>query len=210
MCLCNRYRKFVVVIAALLVTLCIAPVSAQSTDTDAPVFEEILVTSEPGARHRFWVKIVDSVTVERVILAYRLEGETAYHKLPMPVSEQTDWFYAELGDIAPDSVIDYYIQAVDASGNSAQQEHKYNPVLSGNQQSTVAMATDQKPASTDSAKKGVFGSSISTRTVLYGVLGLLAIGAVAAGNSGSSTADTTNTDSCGDEGCRLTITAPTL
>ena len=193
------------VLAAVLMTLCISPVSAQSTDTDAPVLEEILINSEPGARHRFWARVVDNVTVERVVLSYRLENETAYRKLPMPLSEQADWFYTELDEGIPsDSVIDYYIQAVDASGNPTQQGYKYNPALSSKKQSAVATATEQAPGSKTGANNGVLGTSISSRTVLYGVLGVLAVGAVAAG---------LNSDDGGEiepECCLLTITAPTL
>lgn len=196
------------VLTTVLMTLCIiSPVSAQSTDidTDAPVLEEILINSEPGARHRFWARVVDNVTVERVVLSYRLGNETAYHKLPMPLSEQADWFYTELDeDIPSDSVIDYYIQAVDASGNPTQQGYKYNPALSSEKQSVAAAATEQTPGSKTSAKNGVLGTSISGRTVLYGVLGVLAVGAVAGGLNSETTPG--NPPEC----CLLTITAPTL
>ena len=205
----------VVGIALLSIGLATGHASAQDSNRNAPVIEEIIVTTAPGAEHLFSAKVIDDVAVEQVLLYYREEGQAQqYRNVPLEQSPDDDWFHVEFGVSLPiDSVVDYYIQAKDNDGNRSVLGSKFDPSLSinspvGSNDSANTNSPIQTQPGSQSGTTGTEPTISTSKKILYSVLGILAIGALAS-SSGSSGGSTSDAD-CPETGCRLTITAPLI
>ena len=206
--LTSKVNRAVAILTAamqlLISSLAILPshVFAQSNDFDAPVIT--LVVVDEGVRGEtqvFSATITDATSVASATLHYRLGSDGAFNSAPMSNIQSTDIYTASVDTsqtIA--SVVQYYIEARDESGNRAVEGFAFDPfdrVLTD--ESLVVAAPDVPPPPAPMS---------TSRKIIYGVLGLVAIG-VLAGSAGGSSSSGGSTGATGPN-IPLTITVDPL
>lgn len=91
--------------------------------------EEYQATASPGQDHEITVRVTDNIGVDKVILYYRTMGRGDYRTLPMKRIEYTDNYRARID--AEEMVtpgIEYYIKAMDYTGNALLHGHSFSPL----------------------------------------------------------------------------------
>jgi len=175
-------------IQVLFLLVATPPAFAQEVDREAPVVTfEPLEQGRRGDTQVFSANVSDEVGVEAVRLFYRFDIEGVYRAVPMELLAETSIYSASIDGIDRDvEVIQYYIEARDASGNRTVEGFAFDPlerVLLDN----VELADGASPAGgAVVADEQPIETGMSTgRKVLYGVLGIVAIGALASLAGGS-------------------------
>ncbi len=161
--------------------------SAQNVDADPPVIEfEVVPDGIKGDAQVFSATVTDEVGVQSVVFYYRFTAESSYESKPMKVLGDSDLYAVTIDSsdqIENVELIQYYIEAMDSTGNRTLQGFAFDPLE--RQLSVPAPA----PTATTAEPAPVVGISTS-RKILYGVLGLVVIGALASaaggGGGGSS------------------------
>ncbi len=180
----------------------VAPAFAQqSIDLDPPLIEhEIIQEVESSVRQTFVATVVDDDELDSVRLFYRFAGEPTYSTVLMNRVSFSSSYIAQINtDPATETAIEYYIQAMDRSGNRTVRGYAFNPLVRLivlNEEITNANASVEEPTpvAAEPAKK--------PKKALYIVLGVLAVGLLAglAGGSGGG-----GGGGCDDDGCKIDI-----
>lgn len=195
----KRALSTLVVTCHLFLTLSIAaPAQAQDVDREAPAITfEPLKEGRAGDTQVFSASVSDDVVVDTVTLHYRYAAEGVYRAVPMEALAGTDIHTVSLEGIDRNvSIIQYYIEARDASGNRSVEGFAFDPL----ERALVEGAAPIAAASATEAQTIAPGMSTG-RKVLYGVLGIIAVGALASlaggsddGGSGTGVRDDDPTD----------------
>ncbi len=148
-----------------------------------------------GKSHKISVVVTDNVAVKQVMLFYRVIGTERYQRLRMQNQAKTNQYYAVIhANKIKQPGIEYYIQAVDAAGNSLLHGYAFSPlsVKTINQNATVATAQNNQSRSEDD------DDSIFTNKWFWIGIGVLVAGAAASGGGGGGGAEPTATGSTVD------------
>lgn len=165
-----------------MVTLASYPVSAmaQTPDTNAPIIDfQAVSQGVKGDSQVFTATVTDEGRLNTVSLYYRFSDEQPYVKEPMRELGSTGIYTVTVEtDSAPQSseFIQYYMEAIDASGNRALQGFAFDPIerqLLPTQSAVAPLAVTAPEAGLTTGQK-----------ILYGALGLLVVGALAAAAGG--------------------------
>lgn len=136
---------------------------------------------EKGQPHKITVLVTDNVAVKQVMLFYRTIGTERYQRLRMQNKAKTSQYYAIIhANKIKKPGIEYYIQAVDAAGNSLLHGYAFSPLSVKTTGGDVVAANTQnaKPRSEDD------DDSIFTNKWFWIGLGVLVAGAAAGGGGG--------------------------
>lgn len=191
----NRKAWVATLVASMQIFLALAvapPALAQDVDREAPVVTfEPLEQGRRGDTQVFSANVSDTVGVEAVRLFYRLDPDGTYRSVPMNVLAGTSIYSASIESIDRDvDVIQYYIEARDASGNRTVEGFAFDP-LERKLVERVALSDQGAPVGgaivTD--KERIETGMSTGRKVLYGVLGIVAVGALASLASGGGGGD---------------------
>ena len=165
----------------------VGPVHAQSvSDNEPPILElEVVETGTAGDSQVFSATVTDNEEVSEVVLYVRVQGVDDYQRVPMSPIPGTS-IYTVTVDISTTSstVVEYYMNASDISGNRVVQGFAFDPLLRDLSAPNELAATSE-PVAAPVAAPAPKRSGLSTgRKILYIGLGVLAVGAIAAAASG--------------------------
>lgn len=155
-------------------------VLAQAADPEPPVIAfERIAEGVLGDTQVFTATVTDNISVEGVILHYRLVESAPYQSLSMAPIASTDIYTASVATSVSDNTlsIQYYIEATDGSGNRTLQGFSFDPI----ERNLVERAGNVATA----APTGPVESMSTSRKILYGFLGVVIVGALAAAAGGS-------------------------
>lgn len=155
-------------------------VHAQSVDTVAPIIELEELTEGIADRSQvFTAQVAEDNTLSDVTLYYRREGQLPFTPAPMEALGATGYYSVSIPtDFNDLRTIEYYLQAIDATGNRTVSGFAFDPY----QRQLSAPAT---PISTSSIDTPVVQQAPSEKVPLLKrrwvqiTLGVLAVGAVA-------------------------------
>lgn len=156
------------------------PSLAQSADVQPPSIE-LQVTPEgvSGDAQVFTATVTDDQTLDRVVLHYRLSGQgSAFSGVPMLPIGDTAIHSATIESTADHNLVQYYIEAIDSSGNRAVEGFAFDPL------ERILLTPDQIVEAANEPVESS-GGLLDNRKLVYGAIGLLVLGALAA-SSGSS------------------------
>lgn len=183
-------------------------VAQQVEDKENPIIihRQAETPGVAGELQTFLVRAYDDVEVVGVTLYYRQSDSAEYESIPMrPLLDSLgEYMIAVETEISEYPGLQYYIEAVDASGNLTSRGFSYAPIilaLDAPETPPAAVAPQTQPTLTERADEG---SPFSVSTILLGVGALLLLGALAGGSGGGS-------EGSGGETVTLTIVsdAPT-
>ena len=204
------WRMPVVTLLSMALTLLpvIAPLAAEEQlslpkqDLTAPEILHVPISEplQPGESHTFSATVTDNVKVKSVDMFYRVVGESEYKRLKMSKNgENSDEYRITLdSDIMEEPGIEYYIQAVDVSGNSLLHGYSFSP---------LTIAVGAQPINKTDAEIISAKPEETSYKWLWITLGVLAVGAVASGGGGGGGDDGGN-GKPGAGGSSLIVTAP--
>lgn len=161
------------------------PAFAQTTtlDLDPPAIDhDALETGRAGELQTFSALVADDRGVRQVVLFYRGKGAGEYASVQMREIARTGRYTATISTTPEQSIIHYYIEAVDTGGNRVLKGFPFYPLarnLELPDPITVANPV-QAEAPKDSSE------SAGKSKVLYILLGVAALGLLAAASGGSS------------------------
>ena len=180
-----------------------------TVDVDPPLIEhDVTAQAEAGIRQTFVATVVDDGELDNVTFYYRFAGETNFSRFLMtPLSSSSTYIAQVPTDPKLYSAIEYYIQARDVSGNRTVRGYTFSPLVREilKPQSPVSPAVktaEQSPTAVEESSSGIPKFVYILGGVL--LLGLIAGGASGGGSSGGG--DIVDGETCGADGCRLTIT----
>jgi len=167
-------------------------VMAQTNDTEAPVLIHRQIDSGvAGELQTFLARVSDDFGVEEVVLHYRQGESGRFESIQMrPLLDSIgEYMIAIETSESAFPGLQYYINAVDSSGNTTNRGYSYAPiVLPLTAPAVVARSQTPdpvtQPATTDVAVSDDGGSGFNPTLVVIGVGALVALGALAAGLSG--------------------------
>ncbi len=187
---------------ALSLAIALSPVSgalAQASDTEAPVLIHRQVDAGvAGELQTFLARVSDDFGIEEVTLHYRQSDVGDFNSLSMRplVDSIGEYMIAIETSVSEYPGLQYYIEAVDSSGNKTNRGYVYAPIVlpltapaTITSNTTPGPIVDTSRAPVPVAQKPAF--ELNTTTVLIGVGALLALGALAGGGS-SGDPETTN------------------
>lgn len=157
--------------------------SAQVADTEAPVVIHRQAESPgvAGELQTFLARVSDDYEISEVTLFYRQSDGGEFSRIPMRVLLDTlgEYMIAVETSVSDYEGIQYYIEAVDTSGNRTNRGYSYAPIILPLDApiATAAPVADVAPV----AEKGKLPGGL-----LIGLGALLLLGALAGGGSGSS------------------------
>lgn len=160
--------------AALLAALALTPLHAQQQgpDTRAPVIEiETLDESTADATQTFTAQVADDRELAGVTFHHRRAGQQPFARVPMRALGDSDYYGISL-PTDPDDLrsIEYYVQALDESGNRTVSGFAFDPHVRTLRPQVVAAAPpppERQPAETSGSRRWWAVA-----------LGVLAVGAV--------------------------------
>lgn len=179
----------------LSLSLVLTPVSgafAQIDDTEAPVLIHRQIDSGvAGELQTFLARVSDDFGVSEVVLYYRQSDSGEFNQLNMRplVDSIGEYMIAIETSQSAYSGLQYYIEAIDMSGNVTNRGFEYAPIVLPLTAPAVATNNDATPAPeiAESPEPGPAAQSegfdVSPTTILLGLGALLALGALAAGGS---------------------------
>lgn len=192
-------------------------VHAQSDiDVEAPTIEhEVIQTGTAGELQVFEAEVKDNNELESVSFYYRLKGEQVYIVEGMIRLEQDNYVAEIATESDTESVIEYYIEAIDVGGTKVTRGFAFFPLV----REIVLPAADPELSTTEdinleSAETVSENSEVEVvepekrRTWLYVLGGVLAVGALAglaAGSDSESGNGSGNGGECGSAGCNITF-----
>ncbi len=186
----NIANKTVSVLAACAIAFSpVSPVLAQSGDAEAPVvIHRQLDSGIAGELQTFLARVSDDFGVEDVVLYYRQADTGEFQRLPMRPLLDSIGEYMIAVETIPNAYpgLQYYIEAVDAAGNTTNRGFSYAPIVIPltEQIATAPTAADASVTETTSnADSGSF--ELSPTVVLVGLGALLAVGALVGASGGS-------------------------
>lgn len=192
-------------LAFLPVVTCLAAeeqLSLPKEDLTAPEILHVPISEplQPGDSHTFSATVTDNVKVKSVDMFYRVSGESEYKRLKMrKTGDTSDEYTITLdSDILAEPGIEYYIQAVDVSGNSLLHGYSFSP---------LKVAIGAQPVNTTDAEVVSAKPEESSYKWLWITLGVLAVGAIASGGGGGG-GDDGNTTKPDEGSSSLIVTAP--
>lgn len=157
--------------------------SAQVADTEAPVVIHRQAESPgvAGELQTFLARVSDDFEISEVTLFYRQSDSGEFSRIPMRVLLDTlgEYMIAVETSVSDYEGIQYYIEAVDTSGNRTNRGYSYAPIILPLDApiATAAPVADVAPV----AERGKLPGGL-----LIGLGALLLLGALAGGGSGSS------------------------
>ncbi len=174
----------------------------EEIDLDPPLVDHIPVSSGvAGAMQSFSVKASDTRGIESVTLYYRSRNQDAYSSAVMTRIAGTDNYAVSVQSAAEQRQLEYYFLVVDTGGNKVLNGFPYEPFERFLSQ-PVATATDGNGQRSDDIKTTVennapipveqsetsglerLSNAGSSKTILWGVLGVIVLGALVSGSSG--------------------------
>ena len=185
--LVRSFARPLVLVAALVGGLPMAPLHAQQSgpDVDAPVIEvERLDETPAGEFQVFGAQVADDRELRSVTLHHRREGERPFAVLPMQALDSAGRYTVSV-PTDPDDLrsIEYYVQALDESGNRTVSGFAFDPLRrvltsSGAPAALASRAPEPAPSPTVSSGR--------TRwwTVALGVVAVGALASLAGGGGG--------------------------
>lgn len=154
-----------------------------TSDDEPPVLDlQIVETGVAGDSQVFSATVTDNEEILEVVLHVRFESDDVYDSVPMNQIPGTSIFTVTVDLPSPEvTVIEYYMNASDVSGNRVVRGFAFDPLLRDLMEpNELAATTEPAAVSTEPSRTG-----ISTgRKILYVGLGILAAGAIAAALSG--------------------------
>ncbi|NND91975.1 MAG: hypothetical protein HKN42_14035 [Granulosicoccus sp.] len=167
-------------LGVLLLVLPVGLTMAQDIDIVAPVIElEELSEGVADRTQVFTALVAEDRMLQSVTLYYRRQGQLPFTPAPMEALGNTGYYSVSIPtDMADLRTIDYYVQAIDQSGNRTVSGFAFDPY----QRTLAAPATpisgpDSKAANT--VEKAADRPSLIERRWVQITLGLLAVGAIA-------------------------------
>ncbi len=188
----------------LSLAIALSPVSgalAQAGDTEAPVLiHRQIDAGVAGELQTFLARVSDDFGIEGVTLHYRQGDVGEFNELAMrPLIDSIgEYMIAIETSVSEYPGLQYYIEAVDSSGNKTNRGYAYAPIVlplaapaTTTPTTTPGPIVDTQRAPETVATKPAF--ELNTTAVLIGVGALLALGALASGGSGGESEPTNPT-----------------
>ena len=188
---CRTQRQSVSLFFGIVLSVFCHSVAAQTTpsvDTIAPIIElEELVEGVADSSQVFTVQIAEETALQNATLYYRRAGQQAYRTAPMSALGSSGFFTVSiLTDSLDLRPIEYYIQAIDTSGNRTVSGFAFNPYTRNLAPAPAAQSEAQRNSATPTASQQQPSSTATGPTPFYQqrwfqiTLGVLAAGALAA------------------------------
>jgi len=184
----------------LLAALASAPLQAQddAPDTRAPVIElEVLTEVAAADSQSFNAQVADDGELASVTLHHRREGDGPFVRSTMRALGGSGYFGVSIPTDRNDtSAIEYYIQAIDESGNRTVNGFAFDPLRRAFTEASLPLATAPN-AATDAAAGGVIAkeaprAASNSRRWWTVALGVVAVGALATLSGGGGDDDNGN------------------
>jgi len=170
---------------------------AQVDDTEAPVLiHRQLESGVAGELQTFLARVSDDFGIARVTVYYRQSDNGAYQSIAMrPLLDSIGEYMIAIETATSEyGGLQYYIEAIDTSGNTTNRGFSYAPIVLPLSQPLAPIATitpERLPALTQSSSStssstqpsAPAGLEINTTTVLLGLGALVVLGALASGGS---------------------------
>ena len=169
-------------------------------DLDPPLVDHIPVSSGvAGSMQSFSVKATDTRGIESVTLYYRAKNQDAYSSAAMTRLAGTDNYAVSVQSSEQQRQFEYYFLVVDTGGNKVLNGFPYEPFerflsqpLSesangdGQPERLTGSSAGEPSAQPVPVEPGIDASSASgsSKTILWGVLGVLILGALVSGSLG--------------------------
>lgn len=182
---CRRTRILPVSCWLFLAFLCLlAPLShAQSVDSTAPVIElEELTDGVADSAQVFTIRVEEDNQLREVTLYYRRAGQFPYTSAPMKTVGDTGYFSVSIPTDNKDlRTIEYYVKAVDASGNQTVSGFAFDPYRRTLKDGPIPLQPASSPATGDVAPAPQSDGKppLLQRRWVQITLGVLAVGAIA-------------------------------
>lgn len=179
--LVNYVRRLAIVPGLLLGLMLASPVAlSQEVDTVAPVIElEELTESVADRSQVFTAQIGEDNELKSVTLYYRREGQLPFTPAPMEPLGNSGYFSVSIPtDFNDLRAIEYYVQAMDATGNRTVSGFAFDPY----RRDLTAPPSPLSSAGEPRSQADVAGSEdtpLLKRRWVQVVLGVLAVGVVA-------------------------------
>lgn len=212
MSLLKRSVSFVLVAAMVVGQFFAAVASAQVADTEAPVLIHRQAESAGvvGDLQTFLARVSDDFEIDEVVLYYRQSDAGPFDRIPMRELLDTLGEYMIAIETIPSdySGLQYYIEAVDTSGNRANRGYSYAPIVltledpaieNQSLETSPPIAVTEQPAKEKSSATGW----------LLGIGALLLVGALASGGGGSSSSGGGSTTDPGTVTLTIVTDGPT-
>ncbi len=202
------YRLLFMFWFAFVQTMIAVPVVySQNTDSkvidvEPPLIEHELVSPvDADIRQAFVATVVDDDELHNVRLFYRFKGEPTYSSLKMyRVSYSASYTAQVPTDPDTGGTIEYYIQAIDVSGNRTVRGYAFNPLVRQVVPPTAASTELGEIPGEDSGSSAT-GLSVGKKT-LFVALGVLVAGLLASAAGGGSSVN----EDCPNDRCDINIT----
>lgn len=173
---------------ALTQTISGMAMAQQIEDTEDPVIIHRQADSPgvAGELQTFLARVYDDVEVVEVTLYYRQSAVANYESIPMrPLLDSLgEYMIALETSVSEYPGLQYYIEAVDASGNITNRGFSYAPIilpLKAPEAATVDAAPTESSSTPVLADRSGASSPFSTSSILMGLGALLVLGALSGG-----------------------------
>ncbi|OED43058.1 hypothetical protein AB833_04540 [Chromatiales bacterium (ex Bugula neritina AB1)] len=167
--------------------------SAQIADTEAPVVihRQPETAGVAGELQTFLARVSDDIEVSEVTLYYRQSDKGEFASIPMRVLLDTlgEYMIAVESSVSDYPGFQYYIEAVDTSGNRTSRGFSYAPMVLPLEQ-PVATASAPAGAASEPAPSTAPEKRSGPSGWLIGLGALLLLGALGGGGGGGSDSPT--------------------
>ena len=181
-------------LSLILSPLSQAQAQTQVDDTEAPVLiHRQIDTGIAGELQTFLARVSDDFGVSEVTLYYRQGDSGEFTSLNMrPLIDSIgEYMIAVETSVSDYSGLQYYIEAIDESGNQTNRGFEYAPIILPLSTPTPSVTENTTPGpivqpgtQTQEAESASDGFAFSTSTILIGIGALVAVGALVAASSG--------------------------
>lgn len=167
-------------------------VYGQANDTEAPVLIHRQIDSGiAGELQTFLARVSDDFGVEQVVLHYRQSESGRFESIPMrPLLDSIgEYMIAIETSESAYPGLQYYIDAVDAAGNTTNRGYSYAPIVLPLTEPVAVVGGEEpdpitRPTATEEVAVEEGGSGINPTLIIVGVGALVALGALAAAAGG--------------------------
>lgn len=154
--------------------------NAQAVDTVAPVIElEELKESVADRSQVFSAQVREDNILEEVTLYYRREGQLPFSRATMKALGSTGYYSVSIPtDFNDLRTLEYYIQAVDATGNRTVSGYAFDPYQRTLTAPASSLSSSNRELSQAQDSQGS-GTPLLKRRWVQIALGVLAVGVIA-------------------------------